>query len=236
MASHTALCSASSGDAGGSPHTLLGSAALSASLTLDQTAPALAAAFNAAFAAACGNAAATTAPCGYAAFAAASLAAAGGPLDAEGVLAASARAMRDVVAARRAYVAAHAAEFGAGAPSADGRLGAHAFVCNALVAQWDLAGLVAGAGGRVALLRPVRRARAPASALPAYQALSAMYFFDAYEGAPGSSALECERAWYAEEAPWAAAGAEFFIQEGEARVSVREWLARARARGAPPPP
>jgi hypothetical protein len=206
----------------------------STTLILDQTSPPLAAAF----AAACGDAAATTAPCGYAAFATACLAAAAAPLEEAGVLAGAAQAMRSVVAARRAYVAAHEDEFGPGAPSADGRRGAPAFVANALAAQWDLVGLVAGAGGRVALLRPVRRTRAAASALPAYRALSDFFFFDAYGGAPGQdgAALECERAWFAEEAAWAAAGAEFFVQEGGACMGVQEWLARARAAGAAPPP
>ena len=111
-----------------------------------------AAACSAAWAAACSPAATpfAIAPCGYIALAVAGALADGVDLAAAPaaarealVLERAAPLMRAVAAERRAYVAAHAHEFGPGAPSAEGRRGAEAFIALGMAGQWELSALAA---------------------------------------------------------------------------------------------
>ena len=151
----------------------------------------------------------------------------GAPERAALVLTRVALLMRDVASARRAYVAAHAGEFGEG----DAAAKAGAEFVAAWCGQWDIAALVAAAGApRAAFLRIVRRAPMAPAATPA----PFWHFSRKDEELTAAEPLAVVRAWYAEEAPFWAAGDAFFIQEGANTMRVCEWLARHR--GAPLPP
>jgi len=206
---------------------------LTATLVADQThGTDFAAACGAGGAAACAPVAPAHGiePCGFLATASAfllaegvDLAHLGAPERAALVLARAAQLMRDVASARRAYVAAHAGEF------CDEKAGDN-FVA-AWCGQWDVAALVASAGApRAAFLRIVRRAPAAPAAAPAPW----WQFTKQEEAQTAAEPLAVVRRWFAEEAPFWAAGDAFFVQEGASMMRVCEWLARHR--GAPLPP
>lgn len=207
---------------------------IATTLVADQTSGTdFAAACDAAWSAACAPVAPAHGiePCGFVATASAFLLAEGVDLAGLGaaeraalVLARAALLMRDVAGARRAYVAAHAGEF------CDENAGAK-FVA-AWCGQWDVAALVAAAGApRAAFLRIVRRAPVTPAAAPA----PFWWQFTREEAAlTAAEPLAVVRQWYAEEAPFWAAGDAFFVQEGASAMRVCEWLARHR--GAPLPP
>jgi hypothetical protein len=172
-------------------------------------------------------------PCGFLATAAAFLLAEGVDLAGLGaaeraavVLARASLLMRDVAGARRAYVEAHAEEFGEGGVVAEEGATFVAAWCG----QWDVAALVAVAGApRAAFLRLVRRAPiAPAADVPWWQ------FSKKDEELTAGEPLALVREWYAQEEPFWAVGDAFFVQEGASTMRMCEWLARHR--GAPLPP
>jgi len=172
------------------------------------------------------------APCGFVALAAAALLAEGDDLAAAPaaarearVLARAAAEMRAAAAARRAYAAARPGDFGPGARGDEARAGAAAFIAAPMAGQWEVAARVAAPGApRVCFLRVVRRpvARAPARVWT-YEA--------AWVEQTARDDPALVREWFAEEAPFAAAGEEFFLQSGAALESLDACVARAAARG-----
>ena len=144
------------------------------------------------------------------------------------VLAHAAALMREVVATRRTYVAG-LADAGAG-----GMVGSEteaAFVSNGLCGQWEVASRVRRSAGSIAFLRLVRRPFAGvaggvgsgsgARALPDEMVWPPEWVEESKKD------TACVREWFAEEEPWAARRAEFWVSQGPRELSVAEWAAQS---------
>jgi hypothetical protein len=142
--------------------------------------------------------------------------AAGTAAGADAILSRVTALMVPLVGARRSYVAAHSAEF----PTAD----SVASWMTTWAGQWELAAAVADASsaipsGHLCLLRLVQ--------------CGVKAVFN-YTEADFANDPECVRSWHAEEAPFSAAGATSFIQDGRDLIAVAEWVRRYAGTASPP--